>query len=224
MGVIDNISFWFPLLEPSLVIFENWLFQPPLSLQELCLSVLIVASYVFGVFSALLLPELLSSLGWWIFSCIWGFLRHRVHSGWREVVGSTTKFPQAPLLCPMLWSSKAPERAWGCCAFMTAGTGSRALLMLLLSYLWSWVSVRLRSQRCVFCFPGCYWILKLWVQIPLPEVQNCRHWLCFSLSHTRCLCFSPPTVRCTGVCSGLYWHPIMLGMFYWLWIEEERQK
>lgn len=32
-----------------------------------------------------------------------------------------------------------------------------------------------KSQNVVFFLPGCCWLLKLWAQLPLPEVQNCRY-------------------------------------------------
>lgn len=155
--------------------------------------------------------------------CIWGFLRHRVHYGWREAGGAppsshrhlycvqghpVLRLQSGPGVAVPSWlQGQDPGPHW-CCYPVTCGHGCRS----------GW------EARDVFCFPGCYWVLKPWVQIPLPGVQSCRHWLCFSLSYTPSVCSNLPTVRCTHVCSGLYWHPIMLGMFYWLWIEEERQK
>lgn len=58
-----------------------------------------------------------------------------------------------------------------------------------------------KPQNVVFFLPGCCWLLKLWAQLPLPEVQNCRYWLYFSLSSTSSMYPNPPTFRYTDV-----WH------------------
>ena len=63
--------FWFFLAELPLVLFQRT-FPTSLSLYEVHLCAFIVASCVSGVIAALLLPELLSSLGWWALSLCLG--------------------------------------------------------------------------------------------------------------------------------------------------------
>lgn len=148
------------------------------SLYEVHLCAFIVASCVSGVIAALLLPELLSSLGWWALSLCLGSLETQAPLlGVGCLKGS--RGPQAPLLCVVVLGSWTPLLQIGVYHGHLGiwKDGAPGPLPLLPSYLWPQAKCSWRPELCVRMLLGCLW---LWAQLLRSEGRDCAHPLhCF---------------------------------------------
>ena len=181
-------SFWFCLPELPLVIFESW--QVPAS-TRCFLCVFAFASCSSMVIASLLLPELLSLLGWWgLLWCgrspetqalLWG--KGNNVGGEAGCTGASTVSSAIRFTELTSANKEGPEyRITG--ASVAGKIRSQAPLLLLPpSYLWWWAPVRsLPKVRVMWLLPLLLLgSLKLWAQLPQSDNWDCRHQLRCSL-------------------------------------------